>query len=56
MYVSKEFQPWALRFPNEYYEELYRLRGWKESKGKNKTSMWVSLQIKLYIMLYQKVY
>jgi hypothetical protein len=36
MYVSKEFQPWALRFPNEYYEELYRLRGWKESKGKNK--------------------
>lgn len=36
MYVSKEFKPWALRFPNEYYEELYRLRGWKESKGKNK--------------------
>lgn len=36
MYVSKEFQPWALRFPKEYYEEMYRLRGWGKYKGKYK--------------------
>jgi len=28
-YVAKELLPWAKRFPDEYYRELFRLRGWR---------------------------
>lgn len=28
-YVAKELLPWAKRFPDEYYKELFRLRGWR---------------------------
>lgn len=27
-YVSAEFLPWTKRFPDEFYRELFRLRGW----------------------------
>lgn len=27
-YVSPEFLPWTKRFPDEFYRELFRLRGW----------------------------
>jgi hypothetical protein len=27
-FITKELQPWAKRFPDEFYEELFRLRGW----------------------------
>lgn len=27
-FIAKELQPWAKRFPDEFYEELFRLRGW----------------------------
>lgn len=27
-FVRKEYLPWTRRFPNEFYEELYRLKGW----------------------------
>jgi len=27
-YISKELLPWTKRFPDEYYEHLFRLRGW----------------------------
>lgn len=30
-YISKELLPWAKRFPDEYYEQLFRLRGWQYS-------------------------
>jgi hypothetical protein len=30
-YVAKELLPWAKRFPDEYYQELFRLRGWRYS-------------------------
>lgn len=28
-YLLKEFAAWAKRFPDEFYKELFRLRGWK---------------------------
>jgi hypothetical protein len=28
-YISKELLPWAKRFPDEFYENLFRLRGWQ---------------------------
>jgi hypothetical protein len=36
VYINSEFLPWAIRFPEEFYREIYRLRGW-EYKGKAKT-------------------
>lgn len=27
-YVSAEFLPWTKKFPDEFYKELFRLRGW----------------------------
>lgn len=27
-YISKELLPWAKRFPDEFYQEMFRLRGW----------------------------
>ncbi len=28
-YISKELLPWTKRFPNEFYEHLFRLQGWQ---------------------------
>ncbi|HEY3316586.1 MAG TPA: P63C domain-containing protein [Bacillota bacterium] len=30
-YVSKEFLPWTKEFPDEFYEEMFRLMGWQYS-------------------------
>ena len=27
-YIAQEFLPWAKRFPDEFYIEMFRLRGW----------------------------
>lgn len=36
-YISEELLPWAKRFPDEFYKQMFRLRGW-EYKGKAKPS------------------
>ena len=36
VYINSEFLSWAVRFHEEFYKELYRLRGW-EYKGKAKS-------------------
>jgi hypothetical protein len=28
VYIAKELLPWTKRFPDEFYQELFRLRGW----------------------------
>lgn len=30
-YLRKEFAAWAKRFPDEFYSEMFRLRGWQRS-------------------------
>lgn len=30
-YISKELLPWTKRFPDEFYEEMFRLMGWQYS-------------------------
>lgn len=30
-YIAKELLPWAKRFPDEFYKQLFRLRGWQYS-------------------------
>ena len=27
--LRKEFAAWAKRFPDEFYQEIYRLKGWE---------------------------
>jgi hypothetical protein len=35
-YLRKELAAWAKRFPDEFYEHIFRLRGWKwKGRGKN---------------------
>ena len=28
-YISKELLPWTKRFPDDFYQHLFRLRGWQ---------------------------
>lgn len=28
LYISEEYSPWAKRFPDEFYEQIHRLKGW----------------------------
>jgi hypothetical protein len=35
-YLSQELAAWAKRFPDEFYKELFRLRGWKWPSLKGK--------------------
>ena len=30
-YIAKELLPWAKQFPDEFYRQLFRLRGWQYS-------------------------
>lgn len=32
MYISEELLPWTKRFPDEFYKEMFRLRGWTYPK------------------------
>jgi hypothetical protein len=35
-YLRKELAAWAKRFPDEFYEHIFRLRGWKwKGRGQN---------------------
>jgi hypothetical protein len=35
-YLRKELAAWAKRFPDEFYQHIFRLRGWKwQGRGKN---------------------
>lgn len=39
VYLTEERLAWAQRFPNEYYKQLYRLRGWAWPTGKAKSPL-----------------
>lgn len=45
-YIRKEFLPWTKRFPEEFYIEMFRLRGW-EYKGNKKPPLVGKLTNKL---------
>lgn len=36
-FIAKELQPWTKTFPYEFYEEIYRLRGWDGPHGHKRT-------------------
>ena len=35
-YISRELLPWTKRFPEEFFKQLYRLRGWDYREGNNR--------------------
>lgn len=38
-YLTEERLAWAKRFPDEFYRQIYRLKGWKWPAGKGKTPL-----------------
>lgn len=36
-YISKELLPWQKRFPDEFYNQIYRLKGWGKDPIKQRT-------------------
>src|SRR3989338_3272931 len=40
-YIAKELLPWTLTFPHEFYQEMFRLRGWEyNATSKRKKPMY----------------
>jgi hypothetical protein len=40
-YIAAELLPWAKRFPDSFYEELHRVRGWKYAPGSNARNAYI---------------
>jgi hypothetical protein len=40
-YISPELLPWERRFPQSFYEELHRVRGWKYAPGSNARTAYI---------------
>ncbi len=48
-YVSPAFRPWVKAFPDEFFEEIYRLQGWEYRPGTSQRTPYVGKLIKHYI-------
>ena len=42
MYIGKELAKWAKRFPDEFYKEIFRLRGWNYDPKSSKRPMYMA--------------
>jgi hypothetical protein len=40
-YVSPDLLPWAKRFPDNFYEHLHRVRGWRYAPGNNARTAYI---------------
>lgn len=49
MYVQAELRPWTKMFPDEFFEEIYRLQGWEYRPGSAKRTPYVGKLINKYI-------
>lgn len=48
-YISPELLPWAKRFPDAFYEELHRVRGWTYRAGSNARTAYIGKLTKALI-------
>lgn len=48
-YISPELLPWAKRFPDAFYEELHRVRGWMYKPGSNARNAYIGKLTKALI-------
>ena len=40
-YIAPELLPWSKRFPDSFYEELHKVRGWKYEPGSNARNAYI---------------
>ena len=38
-FIAEEFQPWTKKFPYEFYEQIFRLKGWSGPDGTKRPSV-----------------
>lgn len=48
-YVQAELRPWVKRFPDEFFEQIYRLNGWEYRPGTSKRTPYVGKLVNKYI-------
>lgn len=48
-YISKDLMEWTKRFPNEYYEEIYRLHNWDFNPHKSNRPQYIGFFTNRYI-------
>ncbi len=48
-YISPELLPWTPRFPDVFYEQLHRVRGWPYQAGNNARNSYIGKLIKALI-------
>jgi len=48
-YISKELLPWTRKFPDDFFEQVYRLHGWKYQAGNAKRPQYVGHIINRYV-------
>ncbi|UED84187.1 P63C domain-containing protein [Streptomyces profundus] len=48
-YVATEYRPWIKTFPDEFFEQIYRLQGWEYKPGTSKRSPYVGTLVNRYI-------
>lgn len=48
-YISKELLPWTKKFPDEFFEQIYRLHGWKYQIGNTQRPGYVGRFINRYV-------
>lgn len=48
-YVAAELRPWIKTFPDEFFEQIYRLQGWEYRPGTSKRTPYVGKLVNKYI-------
>ena len=48
-YISKELLPWTKKFPDEFFEEIYRVHGWKYQAGQTQSPGYVGMFINRFV-------
>jgi hypothetical protein len=48
-YVDSAFRPWVRVFPDEFFEQVYRLQGWDYQRGTSKRPAYVGKLINKYV-------
>lgn len=48
-YIAKDLMEWTKRFPNDYYEEIYRLHGWDFNPDKSNRPQYIGSFTNKYI-------
>jgi len=48
-YVQAELRPWLKTFPDEFFEQIYRLQGWEYKPGTSKRSQYVGKLVNRYV-------